>query len=58
MSLRPRAHTVLFAALATFALVGMLPAQSLSPEKETALEAVDQLASEIHLMAMTLWDYS
>ncbi len=35
-----------------------LPAQTLSPEKQTALETVDQLSSEIHLMAMKLWDYS
>ena len=58
MTSRPRTHTVLLAALAIFALVGTLPAQSLSPEKQTALEAVDQLSSEIHLMAMTLWEYS
>jgi aminobenzoyl-glutamate utilization protein B len=58
MSPRPRTHTVLIAALATIALAGSLPAQSLSPEKQTALDVVDQLSSEIHLMAMTLWDYS
>lgn len=33
-------------------------AQELSPEKRTALRKVDDLSGEIHLMAMTLWDYS
>jgi aminobenzoyl-glutamate utilization protein B len=37
---------------------GPLTAQELSPEKQTALEAVNGLSSEIHLMAMKLWDYS
>jgi len=32
--------------------------QTLSPEKQTALAQVDALSSEIHLMAMRLWDYS
>jgi aminobenzoyl-glutamate utilization protein B len=58
MSPRPRNQTFPLAALATLALVGTSPAQSLSPEKQTALEAVNQLSSEIHLMAMTLWGYS
>ncbi|HSG81969.1 MAG TPA: amidohydrolase, partial [Gemmatimonadota bacterium] len=35
-----------------------LSAQTLTPEKQTALAEVDALSSEIHLMAMTLWDYS
>jgi aminobenzoyl-glutamate utilization protein B len=37
---------------------GALAAQTLPPEKQTALDAVDQISSEIHLMAMKLWDYS
>jgi aminobenzoyl-glutamate utilization protein B len=35
-----------------------LRAQTLSPEKQTALQAVDELATEIHAWAMKLWDYS
>jgi aminobenzoyl-glutamate utilization protein B len=35
-----------------------LSAQELSPEKETVLDEVDRLSSEIHLMAMKLWDFS
>jgi aminobenzoyl-glutamate utilization protein B len=35
-----------------------LAAQTLSPEKQSVLDEVDRLSSEIHLMAMTLWDYS
>ncbi len=58
MTPRPRTRTVLFAAFASLALANTAPAQSLSPEKQTALDAVEQLSSEIHLMAMTLWDYS
>jgi aminobenzoyl-glutamate utilization protein B len=51
---------VLFARLTTLALLvcGQASAQSLSPEKQTALEAVDQISADIHLMAMRLWDYS
>ena len=45
-------------AAAIFFLGGQILAQSLPPEKQTALEAVDQISSEIHLMAMKLWDYS
>lgn len=41
-----------------FAAPSTSNAQDLSPEKATALEQVDALASEIHLMAMKLWDYS
>ncbi|UCC83030.1 MAG: amidohydrolase [Gemmatimonadota bacterium] len=37
---------------------GPLVAQDLSLEKQTALEMVDGLSSEIHLMSMRLWDYS
>ncbi len=37
---------------------GPLVGQDLSPEKQTALEMVDGLSSEIHLMSMRLWDYS
>jgi aminobenzoyl-glutamate utilization protein B len=37
---------------------GHASAQSLSSEKQTALDAVDQISSQIHLMAMRLWDYS
>ena len=33
-------------------------AQTLTPEKQSVLDEVDRLSSEIHLMAMTLWDYS
>ena len=49
-----------FARLTAVALAfcGQASAQSLTPEKQTALEAVDQISSEIHLMAMRLWDYS
>jgi aminobenzoyl-glutamate utilization protein B len=45
---------------ASFVLLcgGPLAAQDLSPEKQTALEMVDGLSSEIHLMSMRLWDYS
>ena len=35
-----------------------LVAQTLTPEKQTALDEVDRLSSEIHLMAAKLWDYS
>jgi aminobenzoyl-glutamate utilization protein B len=37
---------------------GPLFAQTLTPEKQTALDEVDRLSSEIHLMAAKLWDYS
>jgi aminobenzoyl-glutamate utilization protein B len=37
---------------------GPLAGQDLSPEKQTALEMVDELSAEIHLMSMRLWDYS
>ena len=33
-------------------------AQSLTPERQTAVETVDRLSSEIHLMALKLWEYS
>jgi aminobenzoyl-glutamate utilization protein B len=42
----------------TLAAPSLLAPQELSPEKKTALAEVDALASEIHLMAMKLWDYS
>ncbi len=48
-------------ALTAFAVVlcnGSLSAQTLPPEKQTALDVVAGLSSEIHLMAMKLWDYS
>ncbi|UCF18948.1 MAG: amidohydrolase [Gemmatimonadota bacterium] len=44
--------------LAGLSLYSSLGAQTLPPGKQTALEAVDRLSAEIHLMAMTLWDYS
>jgi aminobenzoyl-glutamate utilization protein B len=48
------ALTAIFVLLCGGPLVG----QDLSPEKQTALEMVDGLSSEIHLMSMRLWDYS
>ncbi len=48
-------------ALTAFAALlcsGSLSAQTLPPEKQTALDVVDGLSSEIHLIAMKLWDYS
>lgn len=45
-------------AAAVMFLGGQSFAQSLPPEKQTAIEAIDQISSEIHLMAMKLWDYS
>jgi aminobenzoyl-glutamate utilization protein B len=49
-----------FARLTALTLIvcGPVSAQSLSPEKQSALDAVDQISAEIHLMAMKLWDYS
>ncbi len=44
--------------LAALSLCSSLSAQTLPPGKQTALEAVDRLSAEIHLMATTLWDYS
>ncbi len=36
----------------------VLGAQTLPAEKQTALDVVNGMSSEIHLMAMKLWDYS
>jgi aminobenzoyl-glutamate utilization protein B len=57
MTRRLNASTILLSTLGLLC-VGPLAAQDLSPEKQTALDVVDELSSEIHLMAMRLWDYS
>ena len=56
MTLRPRALFVAVALLSP--LASEASAQTLSSQRETALQEVDKLATEIHLMAMKLWDYS
>ncbi len=49
---------IVLAAIVTPLCAGPLTAQELPPAKATALEMVDGLSSEIHLMAMRLWDLS
>ncbi len=55
---RPAVRSMVMAVATSIAIAGPLSAQELTPEKQTALEMVDQLSSDIHLMAMKLWDYS
>ena len=57
MSLRDVTRYSLATILALLSL-NTAAAQSLSPEKRSALETVDALSSEIQLMAMKLWEYS
>ena len=45
-------------ALLLMGVVAPLHAQSLSQEKRTALEKVDELTADIERIARTLWDYS
>ncbi len=45
-------------ALLLMGVVAPLHAQSLSQEKRTALEKVDELTADIESIARTLWDYS
>ncbi|MEE8361752.1 MAG: M20/M25/M40 family metallo-hydrolase, partial [Gemmatimonadales bacterium] len=45
-------------ALMLMGVVAPLHAQSLSQEKRTALEKVDELTADIENIARTLWDYS
>lgn len=40
------------------AIAAPVRAQHISSEKRAALDAVEAMAHEIHVMSMTLWDYS
>jgi len=57
MDLRQRSRIALVPCLVVLC-TGPLAAQQLSPERQTALDMADALSSQMHLMAMTLWDYS
>ncbi len=57
MTQRPGVRIAIIAGFLLFC-GGPLVAQDLSPEKQTALDIVDGLSAEIHLMSMRLWDYS
>jgi aminobenzoyl-glutamate utilization protein B len=58
MSSRQAARFALIPVVSALLCLDVAAAQTLSQEKQTALEAVDALSSDIHLMAMQLWDYS
>jgi aminobenzoyl-glutamate utilization protein B len=57
MAQRLAARIALIASFVLFCS-GPLVGQDLSPEQQTALEMVDGLSTEIHLMSIRLWDYS
>ena len=58
MSSRQAARLALTPVVLALLCLDVAVAQTVSQEKRTALEEVDALSSEIHLMAMTLWEYS